>query len=236
VLDAMAGFAVEPGHFLNGVVDANNTAIVGYSMGGYGLVNNLGAGYSQAGVASDRAPPDGLLNDWAAENPDYRRALDSRVKAGIAIGPWGMQEGFWDAEGLAGLTVPALFVAGDVDATAGYEDGVRAIYEGAVHSDRYLLVFKNAGHNAAAPIPLPVEFLEAADPQGSSHYTDAVWDNVRMNNILQHFATAFLDLHLKGADEMRSYLDLPEEGAAAGQEGWKGFAGRGAVGLMMYHD
>ena len=236
VLDAMAGFAADTSHFLYGVVDASSTAIIGYSMGGYGAVNNLGAGYSETGVTSRSAPPNRLLNDFAAGNPDYRRSLDPRIKAGILIGPWGMQGDFWDAAGLAGLTVPALFVAGDADTTAGYEDGVRAIYEGAINSDRYMLVFKNAGHNAAAPIPLPVEFLEAADPQGASHYTDSVWDTVRMNNILQHFATAFLDLHLKGVGDMRSYLDLPEDGAAAGQGGWKGFAGGGAVGLMMYHD
>jgi len=236
VLDAMAGFAAEARHFLYGVVDADNTAIVGYSMGGYGAVNNLGAGYSEAGVASGSAPPNRLLEDWAADNPEYRRTLDPRIKAGIPIGPWGMQGGFWDAAGLAGMTVPALFVAGDADAVAVYEGSIQDMYEGAINSDRYMLVFKNAGHNAAAPIPLPVELLTAANPQGSSHYTDAVWDNVRMNNILQHFATAFLDLHLKGVGEMRSYLDLPEDGAAAGQGGWKGFAGRGAVGLMMYHD
>jgi predicted dienelactone hydrolase len=236
VLDAMAGFGAEPSHFLYGMVDAEHTGIIGYSMGGYGLVNNLGAGYSEAGVTSASAPPNRLLNDWAAGNPDYRRSLDPRIKAGIPIGAGGMRGGFWDAAGLAGLTVPALFVSGDADDVAGYEGGARAIYDGAVNSDRYMLVFKNASHNAGAPIPLPVEFLDAADPQGSSHYTDAVWDNVRMNNILQHFATAFLDLHLKGVDAMRSYLDVPEDGAAAGQGGWKGFAGRGAVGLMMLHD
>jgi len=236
VLQAMAGFSAEPGHFLYGVVDADRTAVIGYSMGGYGAVNNLGAGYSEAAVVSGRSPPDRLLDAWAAGNPDYRRSLDTRIKAGILIGPWGMQGGFWDAAGLAGMTVPALFVAGDADGVAGYEDGVRAIYEGAVNSDRYMLVFKNAGHNAGAPIPLPVEFLDAADPQGATHYVDSVWDNVRMNNILQHFATAFLDLHLKGSSEMRSYLDIPLDGADTSQGGWKGFTGRGAVGLLMYHD
>jgi predicted dienelactone hydrolase len=236
VLDAMAGFGADPDHFLFGLVDADHTGVIGYSMGGYGLVNNLGAGYSERGVTSASAPPDRLLDDWAAANPEYRHSLDPRIKAGIPIGAWGMQGGFWDAQGLAGLTVPALFVSGSADAVAGYEDGARAVYQGAVNSDRYLLVFKDASHNAGAPIPLPVEFLDASDPQGASHYTDAVWDNVRMNNILQHFATAFLDLHLKGMDGMRSYLDVPQDGADAWRGGWKGFAGRGAVGLLMYHD
>jgi predicted dienelactone hydrolase len=236
VLDAMAAFATQTGHFLSGVVDADNTGIIGYSMGGYGAVNNLGAGYSEASVGSGSAPPNRLLYELAANNPNYRSSLDPRIKAGIPIGPWGMRGGFWDAEGLAGLTVPALFVVGDADATSGYEGGVRAIYDGAINSDRYLLVFKNAGHNAAAPMPLPVEFLAAGNSQGANHYTEPVWDTVRMNNILQHFATAFLNLHLKGVGEMRGYLDLPEDGASAGQEGWRGFSQRGAVGLMMYHD
>jgi predicted dienelactone hydrolase len=236
VLDAMAGFAAEGGHFLYGVVDADNTAIIGYSMGGYGALNNLGAGYSESGVTSNSSPPNRMLDEFAAGNPEYRRSLDPRIKAGIPIGAWGMRGGFWDAAGLAGMTIPALFVAGDADGVAGYEDGIRAIYEGAINSDRYMLVFKDAGHNAGAPIPLPVEFLDAPSTEGASHYTDSVWDNVRMNNILQHFATAFLDLHLKGDGDMRSYLDLPEDGADAGQGGWKGFAGRGAVGLMMYRD
>jgi len=52
----------------------------------------------------------------------------------------------------------------------------------------------------------------------------------------QTFATAFLDLHLKGVEDMRSYLDVPEDGASAGQGGWSGFSGRSAVGLRMYRD
>jgi len=109
-----------------------------------------------------------------------------------------MQSQYWDAEGLAGLTLPVLFVAGDADATSGSDNGVKALFEGAVNSDRYLLAFRNAGHGAAAPIPLPVEFLEPGNGQGPGHFTDPVWDSVRMSNILQHFATAFLDLHLRG--------------------------------------
>ena len=42
------------------------------------------------------------------------------------------------------------------------------------------------------------------------HYADAVWDNVRMNNIAQHFVTAFLGQYVKGDNEMAPYLDLIE--------------------------
>ncbi|MEX0739902.1 MAG: dienelactone hydrolase [Pseudohongiella sp.] len=248
VLDAIAGLADVSDHFLHGVVDSDNTALIGYSMGGYGAVNNLGAGYSDAGVGFIAAPPNGLLNELAASNPDFAGSIDPRIKAGIPIAPWGMNTGFWDADGLAGITVPTLFVAGDADTTSGYENGIKAVYDGAVNSDRYLLVFKNAGHSAAAPIPLPVEFLDREDTTGAGHYTDPVWDTLRMNNILQHFATAFLDLHLKGDADKATYLDVIEDGAegvhAINPNGearpehtyWKGFGQGSAVGLKLYRN
>ena len=68
-----------------------------------------------------------------------------------------------------------------------------------------------------------------------------------MNNIAQHFATAFLGKQLKGEAEMGSYLDLVEWGKnavcsvdAKGQPKadhsyWKGFGNRSAVGLRLEH-
>ena len=74
-----------------------------------------------------------------------------------------------------------LFVAGNVDQVAGYETGTRALYTGAVNADRYLLTFLNAGHNAAAPYPVPTEVLNnpAAQPGAFAHYADAVWDTTQ---------------------------------------------------------
>ncbi len=245
VLSEMARISAEANHPLHGIIDADNTGLIGYSMGGYGAVNNLGAGYSETGVSFLGSPPNRLLEQLAASNPDFRQQLDPRIKAGVPIAPWGMNNGFWDAEGLAGMTVPALFVAGDADTTSGYENGIKAIFDQAVNSDRYMLVFKNAGHSAAAPIPMPVEFYCRDDQSGSGHYTDGVWDTLLMNNILQHFVTAFFDLHLKGEADKRSYLDLVEDGADAvyslNHEGqpnprhnyWQGFAQGDAVGLKM---
>ncbi|MBC53411.1 MAG: dienelactone hydrolase [Gammaproteobacteria bacterium] len=248
VLSAIADFGADNNHFLGGLVDADNTGLIGYSMGGFGAVNNLGAGYSDAGVGFIAAPPNGLLNELAASNPDFSASVDPRIKAGVPIAPWGMNTGFWDADGLAGIRAPTLFVAGDADTTSGYENGIKAIYDGAVNSDRYMLVFKNAGHSAAAPIPLPVEFLDREDTTGASHYTDPVWDTLRMNNILQHFVTAFLDLHLKGEGDKAAYLDVVEDGAdgvyAMNPDGqaranhtyWRGFGQGSAVGLKLYRN
>jgi predicted dienelactone hydrolase len=215
------------GSFLGGRLDASRTGLVGYSMGGYGAVNVVGGGYSKASETVNGAPPNKLLADRGAANPEYRKTMDPRIKAVVAIAPWGMVGGFWDAEGLKGVATPVLFVAGSADDVAGYEKGTKAIYLGAVNADRYLLTFLNANHNAAAPIPAPAETYVAAEagkPAAFSHYADAVWDTVRMNNILDHFATAYFDLYLKGDTEKKAYF-----------EGWKGFKRGTSVGLTLEH-
>ena len=103
--------------------------------------------------------------------------------------------------------------------TSGYEKGTRAIYQGAVNADRYLLTFINANHNAAAPIPAPAEtyayFRSADAAYPFTHYADAVWDTARMNNIFDHFATAYFGLHLKGEADKQAYLDLVPNGKDA---------------------
>ena len=221
------------GSFLSGIVDDAHSGLVGYSMGGYGAVNVLGGGYSAASVASTASPPNRLLAERGAANPDYAKSRDARIKAAIAVAPWGMNTGFWDADGLKGITTPILFVAGSVDDVAGYEKGTKAIYTAAVNADRYLLTFVNANHNAGAPIPAPAEtyaYSETLKSYPFTHYADAVWDTVRMNNILDHFATAWFGLHLKGERDKEAYLDLPPSA-----KDWKGFKPRTSVGLTLEH-
>lgn len=232
------------GSFLAGLVDASRTGIIGYSMGGYGVVNVIGGGYSATAAAGPQAPPNKMLLER------NRVSVDARIKAAIAIGPWGMQSGYWDADGLKGIRTPVLFVAGSADDVSGYEKGTRAIYQNAVNADRYLLTFINANHNAAAPIPAPVEVmsstaLDRANP--FTHYADAVWDTTRMNNIFDHFATAFFGLHLKNDADKQAYFDVVTNGKDAvfslDRDGkptpthtyWKGFKRGTAVGLILEH-
>lgn len=251
VVNEMARLAAAgSGSVLAGRVDVSRTAILGYSMGGYGVVNVVGGGYRPEAAAFPNAPPNTLLLERAAGTPAYEQSRDPRIKAAIAIGPWGMQVGYWNAAGLAGIRTPMLFVAGSADDVSGYEKGTRAIFEGAVNSDRHLLTFVNANHNAAAPIPAPAEayqFSEAAKSYPYTHYADPVWDTVRMNNILAHFVTAYVDLHLKGDTAKRAFLDVVPQGKdavfALDRTGapapthtyWKGFKRGTAVGLVLEH-
>ena len=234
------------GSFLARLVDAARTGLVGYSMGGYGVVNAIGGGFSAASATMTAAPPGGLLRERGAGNPEYVRTIESRIKAAVAIGPWGMQAGFWDSEGLAGIRTPVLFVAGSVDDVSGYEKGTRAIFEGAVNAERYLLTFVNANHNAAAPYPAPVEVMERnGNVSAYAHYADPVWDTTRMNNILQHFVTAHFDRFLKADAAKAAYFDVVPQGRNAvyavdrdgtpqpGHTYWKGFKRGTAVGLVL---
>jgi predicted dienelactone hydrolase len=231
VLEQIARQAADPASYLYRLVDADRTAVVGFSMGGYGLLNNLGAGYNPAAVNLPTAPPNAILADHTTLNPDYQKNLDPRIRAGVAIAPWGMNNAMWRPADLLGIRLPVFYVAGSVDSTAGYENGTRAVFENTRKSDRYLLTFENAGHSAGAPIPVPVELLNSGEATGVSHYIDPVWDTLRMNNIMDHFITAFLDLQLKGVEERRQYLALPVNS----EEGWFGFQSRATIGLKLEH-
>ena len=239
----------DPSGTLKGMVNAENTALIGYSMGAYGAVNTIGGGVTAASVGFAWGTPDGALAIRQAGNPAYVATIDKRIKAAVAFAPWGWNAGFWDAAGLAAIKTPVFFVAGSVDSISGYSPGVRNIYEASVNAPRYLLTYENAGHNAGAPIPSPKEMFDIKCGDGtwacSEHYTDPVWDNVRMNNIAQHFVTAFLAKHLRSDVAMDGYLNLVENakdgkwsaeanGTLKGDHSyWKGFAMGTAVGLKL---
>jgi predicted dienelactone hydrolase len=232
VINQMAELSNAKG-FLNKLVDANNTALVGYSMGGFGALNAAGAGYSAKMDTFFTTVTGGskAIKARLSNNPDFKASFDPRIKAVVAFAPWGMQNGTWDAEGLAGLTVPTFFVAGNQDDISGYETGTKAIYKGVVNADRYLLTYMNARHNVA-PNPPPPESLKAGLHFDEYYrYAEPAWNEKRINNINQHFVTAFLGIHLKKNDYAK-YLQINEN---ANDKLWTGFKPRSSVGLELLH-
>lgn len=232
---------------LGAIMETRAVAVIGYSMGGYGALVFGGAGVTQAATEASWAPPQGLLAQHLTGSESHEELLDSRLKALVAIGPWGRNAGLWDTNAIAGLRVPTLFIAGGSDDVSVYE-AIRSLFQEAAGIDRHLLTFENANHNAAAPIPAPAEAwepVEGLDFVPFEHYADPVWDTVRMNNIAQHFITAFLDLHLKGAEARDEYLQLiprADDGVTAlddlgvpteDHSYWKGFAPRTGKGLRF---
>lgn len=222
VIDGMALL----GGDLGVLVDCDNVGLIGYSMGGYGALIFGGAGLAPSALDHPRAGDDGKLAQHLAGSAPHNAMRDPRLKAIMPIGPWGKGQGMWDAAGLAQMDTPMLVIAGTADDVSNYA-AMRKVFEGTA-SDRYLLSFANAGHNAAAPVPAPAESWAMSDVLGwppFDHYADAVWDTLRMNNIAQHFAAAFMGLHLRGED-FRPYLD----GAT-----WPGFGPGTHAGLTLDH-
>lgn len=235
VLEEMARLGKSgSGSFLAGLVDAASTGLIGYSMGGYGALNTTGAGFSPKAVGWFQSMSGGsdALAARAAGSEAYLKSQDARIKAVVAFAPWGMNIGAWDSLGLAGLHLPTLFVAGSEDDISGYEKGIKAIYDGAVNADRYLLTYLNARHNVAPNAPPKEALAEGLHIDEYLRYADSVWDQRRINNVNQHFVTAFLGVHLKGLD-YQAYLDLP---VSANSETWTGFKPRTAVGLELHHE
>ena len=234
VLNEIARLGKQDDSFLNGLVDSENTALIGYSMGGYGAINVAGAGYSPqaAQLFGTVAGGSKALLKRTMGNPEFEASIDPRIKVIVAFAPWGMQRGVWNAEGLAGIKIPSLFVAGSLDDISGYENGTKAIYEGAVNSERYLLTYIDARHNTA-PNPAPAESLDSARSIDEYlRYADSVWDSRRINNVNQHFVTAFLGFYLKGNQDYKAYLLVKEN---TEKNEWPGFKPRTTVGLELDH-
>lgn len=232
---------------LGGIIDTSVVGVIGYSMGGYGALVFGGAGVTQQATEASWGTPRGLLAAHLSGSESLAALRDSRVRAIVAIGPWGRNADVWDANGMAGLDTPTLIMAGSSDDVSVY-GAIRTIFEEAGNTERHLLTFTNANHNAAAPIPAPAEAwdpVETLDFVPFEHYADPVWDSTRMNNIAQHFATAFFDLHLRGDISRRPYLELipnANDGVVALDEEalptedhtyWAGFPARTARGLRF---
>ncbi len=248
VLDQMADAAVV-GDGVAAMADTANAAVVGYSMGGYGALIYSGAGVTQTSVDYPWGAPKGLLGAHLAGSDSHAALTDDpRLKAVVAIGPWGRNFNFWDAGGMSGISRPLMLIAGSVDDVSSYP-AMRAMFDEATGTNRHLLTFNHANHNAAAPMPAPAEALAAtpggADQAPADHYLDAVWDTRRMNNITQHFITGFMDLHLKGDQDKSAYFDLlpnaDDSVHALNEDGtkkpehtyWEGFLPRTATGLRF---
>lgn len=247
VLNEMEAMSADDSSFLAGLVDTSNTAVVGYSMGGYGAVITAGAGVTQTSIEYSFSAPHGQLAVHMAGSESHNALIDPRIRTAVAFAPWGMNFAFWDADGLANIGIPMLFVAGSEDDVSGYVSGTRAIWQGATSVERALLTFDNANHNAGGPIPAPAESYTFNERLGFNlyeHYADAVWETERLNNISQHFVTAWLAKYLKSESNAGSYLELipdSNEGVYEAEGGvftdahtyWRGFVDRSAKGMMF---
>jgi hypothetical protein len=217
-------------------------------MGGYGSLTAAGAALDPAAPAFAQLSP-----AMRAQLPIPDPALASKIKAVVAIAPWGGQPGaaVWQDSALASLRMPLLIVAGDQDDVVDYERGVKRLFNAAQGTDRYLLVYREAAHNIAGnPVTIPSD----ADFPTIEFLTDPVWRKERIEMINAHFIGAFLDLELKAEESKSIYLKVPTPfanqgqwpssfgqtwgGVTAGKDQpgyWRGFQRRWARGLELHH-
>lgn len=201
-------------------IDPDRIALIGYSQGGYGVLTAGGASLDPKGP-NMALVPGGWLGRYARGAGHDGAISVSGVKAIVALAPaGGAPASAWGLEGLAALTAPLLVIQGDADPVVDYKTGGLSVFAGAVRSDRYFLTYKQAGH-AIALNPVPPEMR--GNLWDMDWFEDPIWRSDRINGINLHFITAFLDLHLQGASDRRSYLDVPVVESDSGE--WKAPAG-----------
>lgn len=228
--------------------DPGRTALIGYSMGGYGVLTAAGASLDPRGAVN--LVPGRLMTPFARDGARAAELQVPDVRAVVAIAPAGAAFNAWGAEGLAGVTAPLLVIGGDRDRTVGYAGGLRAVFDRAVRADRYLLVFQNGGH-AIGMGGAPAAMRGSA--WDMDWFEDPVWRADRVSAISQHMITAFLDATVKGDTGRLAYLTTdtplandakwPTPGPAGyapfspGGPGavWKGFRKNHALGLELRH-
>lgn len=190
------------GQGLFAAADAARTALIGYSMGGYGVLTAAGAPLHPGLAAATR----GVLSPYVAGGAQADTLKVADLKAVVAIAPpynlRGVQ--LWAEPGVAAIRTPTLFIVGSQDHVVGYDPGVRSLFEQEVHAPRYLLTFREAAHSIAligAPPAMRESFWDL------DWFEDAVWRKDRLMAVQAHFITAFLDRTVKGEEAKAAYLD-----------------------------
>jgi predicted dienelactone hydrolase len=231
------------------LIDPSKTALVGYSIGGYGVLTAAGATLEPTGPVAMMVPGK-LLMPYVRGARESKAITVKALKGVIAISPAGGGTlAAWGAVGLQDIGAPLLLIAGSQDRTVDYTTGARAFFDSATHSTRYLLTLKEAGHAIGMNVA-PVEMRARLWDQ--DWFEDPVWRKERISAINLHFITAFLDRYVKGDASRAAYLEVrtpdSDDGVWPAQSSlpygafspsdtnitvWKGFQRNHATGMQL---
>ncbi|MEH6518136.1 MAG: acetylhydrolase [Halioglobus sp.] len=223
------------------ITDTEHAAVIGYSMGGYGAINTVGACYQ---FTSESLIPLGANAEQAAALMPMlnfcnagQEQVDPRWRAMIAISPWGGELNLHSPESMAKISTPSLYIVGDQDDISGFEHGVKKLFEQSGAAQSYLMVYENARHNVAAH-PAPTTAFGSDLDIG--HHFEPSWDLETINRVNRHMSLAFLNCYVKDSAAACDYLPKREDitqKKGADQKltpAWPGFQERWGTGIRFH--
>jgi predicted dienelactone hydrolase len=194
--------------------DGTNIGLLGYSYGGYSVINAAGAGLDGEALgnycqtAADKSPCFVLPFFAGLEQVRGINAVqaDPRVKAVFVMAPYGQP---WLGEkSMANLKVPLFVAVGEDDDVAVYERDGLEYFRRAGSENKYLLTLENAQHNPFVECPEELKNTTWTDFERCS---EPVWNHERSHDIVKHFASAFFGRFLQNEESAGDFLkaDLP---------------------------
>lgn len=189
--------------------DAGNVGLLGYSYGGYSVINAAGAGLDSTALseycrASNNEGPCFALPFFA--QLEAQRGLnsakpDARIKAVFAMAPYGQP---WiGARSLANLRVPLFVAVGEADDVATYRRDALEYFRRAGSQNKYLLILAAAQHNPFVECPAEVRSRD----EDYWRCWEPVWDLERSHDLARHFAAAFFGRFLQNNTQAGSFLN-----------------------------
>ena len=123
---------------LAAIIDTDNAAIIGHSMGGFGAINTIGGCY---GFTSDQLKKLGTPFALALLLPRFlntcyagRDTVDPRWKAVQLLAPWGGEFDVHKATAMGKISLPTFYFAGNQDNTSGFTNGIEKLLSRRVQS------------------------------------------------------------------------------------------------------
>lgn len=249
VVEYFVNRAANPADPLGRTIDAERVGLIGYSMGGFGVLATAGMDYDPASPVFAQLPAAARTAIFQSQAGGQQTS--ARIKAVVALAPFGgrADSRAWAPATVAQFSKPVLIIAGTDDDIVDAKGGVAWIFDQMRSNQRHFLLFQHARHNVGGNPPPP----EAdSDFSTREYFAEPVWRTERINAINQHFITAFLDLNLKDDAAKLAYLDVTPAVAGDGQwpiapfvnvggryaadqepNYWRGFQRRWAIGLEM---
>jgi predicted dienelactone hydrolase len=231
------------------LIDPSRVALIGYSMGGYGVLTAAGATLDPTAPVM-KMVPGGLLSRYARGGSKRDAVTVKGLRAVVTMAPAGGGSLVaWGSEGLKDIRAPLLIIAGDADRTLDYATGAHAIFDDSTGTDRYLLTLKGCGHSIGLN---PAPDTMRGHLWDQDWFEDPVWRKDRVNAISAHFIAAFLDRYVKDDVSRDAYLNVSVAESNAGTwpassqstydayspgtngvSVWKGFQRNHAAGLEL---